>query len=215
MSLRRTLTSLTAVVLMGGAASLAAAAPASAQTPASSMPTGTRSLATVLARDGSGFDHNWRDFDIVDNAVAAVLAAKPDSPVAVLADGSVPLTAFLPTDDAFRRLARDLTHKHYGSERAVFADVASLGIDTVEAVLLYHVVPGATVTYRQALKADGARLTTASGGTLTVRVKDRCWVTLVDADPDDANAQVVRRDINKGNLQVAHGIDRVLRPVDL
>jgi hypothetical protein len=44
----------------------------------------------------------------LDNAVGAVLAAKPNSPVAVLADGNVPLTAFLPTDGAFRRLAHSL-----------------------------------------------------------------------------------------------------------
>src|SRR4051794_7129585 len=66
---------------------------------------GTSSLATLLAKDGSGFDHNWNDFDIADNAVAAVLKAKPKSPVAVLADGKTPLTAFLPTDRAFRKLA--------------------------------------------------------------------------------------------------------------
>ncbi|MFZ1114737.1 MAG: hypothetical protein WAN44_02790 [Propionibacteriaceae bacterium] len=51
-------------------------------------PTGTRSLAALLAKDGSGFDKNWSDYDILDNAVGAVgavLAAKPKSPVAVLA----------------------------------------------------------------------------------------------------------------------------------
>ena len=41
------------------------------------------------------------------------------------------------------------------------------------------------------------------------------FVQLVDADPDDANPYVVRADLNKGNRQIAHGIDRVLRPVDL
>ena len=32
-------------------------------------PTGTRSLAALLAKDGSGFDKNWSDYDILDNAV--------------------------------------------------------------------------------------------------------------------------------------------------
>jgi uncharacterized surface protein with fasciclin (FAS1) repeats len=169
----------------------------------------------VLAKDGGGFDRNWNDFDIVDNAVTAVLTAKPGSAVGVLADGTVPLTAFLPTDRAFRNLASDLTGKQYTSEAAVFADVASLGIDTVEAVLLYHVVPGATITYRQALSSDGAALTTASGGTVTVDVVGRCFVSLVDADPTDANPYVVRPNINQGNLQIAHGISQVLRPLDL
>ena len=67
----------------------------------------------MLAKDGSGFDRNWNDFDIVDNAVTAVLTAKPGSAVGVLADGNVALTAFLPTDRAFRNLASDLTGKRY------------------------------------------------------------------------------------------------------
>lgn len=179
-------------------------------------PLGTRSLATVLAKDGSGFDRNWNDFDIADNAVAAVLKAKPGSPVAVLADGKTPLTAFLPTDRAFRRLAHDLTGKRYRSEKAVFTDLAGkLGIDTIESVLLYHVVPGATITRKQALHSDGAKLTTALGPTLTVKVTRHHRVYLVDADTNDRNPRIVRFNINKGNVQIAHGIDRVLRPVDL
>jgi uncharacterized surface protein with fasciclin (FAS1) repeats len=207
------MTALTALGL-AGAAVLVSAPSASAHDRGDSS-TGTRSLAAVLAKDGSGFDHNWSDYDIVDNAVTAVLTAKPGSAVGVLADGTVPLTAFLPTDRAFRSLAADLTGKRYRSESAVFADVASLGIDTVEAVLLYHVVPGATVTYRQALQSDGAALTTASGGTVTVDVVHRFFVRLVDADPTDRNPWVAAPDINRGNRQIAHGISQVLRPLDL
>jgi len=188
--------------------------PASAQGKTSHL--GTRSLATLLARDGSGFDRNWNDFDILDNAVAAVLKAKPGSPVGVLADGKVALTAFLPTDRAFRRLATDLTRKHYRSEKAVFADLATLGVPTIEAVLLYHVVPGATITYKQARHSDGAVLTTAAGSTITVDVLRKGHkVSLVDADKNDRNPRIVRKNLNKGNLQIAHGIDRVLRPLDL
>ena len=75
-----------------------------------------------------------------------VLDAKPASPVAVLADGSTRLTAFLPTDRAFRRLVRDLTGTAPDTERAVFTAAATLGVDTIEQVLLYHVVPGQTLT---------------------------------------------------------------------
>ena len=180
-------------------------------------PLGTRSLATVLAKDGAGFDRSWNDFDIADNAVAAVLKAKPGSPVAVLADGKTPLTAFLPTDRAFRRLAHQLTGKHYRSEKAVFTDLATtLGVDTIESVLLYHVVPGATITYKQALRSNGAVLTTAlPGATLEVKVTRHHRVSLVDADTDDRNPRIVKININRGNVQIAHGIDRVLRPVDL
>lgn len=147
----RRLTALAATLTMTGALALVGASGASAHGSGASahrfghQPTGTRSLAAVLAADGTGFDRNWSDYDIVDNAVRAVLAAKPGSPVKVLADGTTPVTAFLPTDDAFRRLATDLTGRRYTSERAVFTAVASLGITTVEAVLLYHVVPGTTI----------------------------------------------------------------------
>ena len=209
MFLRR-LVSAGAAVLVVGTLTLGATVPAAAHTT-----TGKRSLASVLAKDGSGFDHNWYDYDIIDNAVRAVLTVKPNSPVGVLADGKAPVTAFLPNDRAFRILVKDLTGTWPSTEKKTFAAVASLGIDTVEAVLLYHVVPGATVTYRQARRADRAVLATASGGTITVRVRSGLLVKLIDADTDDANPYVVRPDINKGNVQIAHGIDRVLRPINL
>lgn len=180
---------------------------------------GARSLATVLAADGAGFDRDFRDFDILDNAVAAVLDAKPNSDVAVLAKGRTRLTAFLPNDAAFRRLVTDLTGTRYPREQKVFTELAGLaGIDTIENVLLYHVVPGATITYRQARASDGARLDTAlDGASIRVRVRPNGRVYLVDADTNDANARVIlrNRNINQGNRQIAHGISQVLRPIDL
>ena len=195
---------------------IATALPASAHS-GSAQVKGTASLAALLAKDGSGFDRNWNDYDIVDNAVSAVLTAKPTSAVAVLADGSVPLTAFLPTDRAFRRLAHDLTGKWYGSEAKVFGALAgALGVGTIENVLLYHVVPGATISYRQALRSNGAVLSTAlTGTTVTVKVSCRYIVSLRDNDRNDRNPVVVAPNLNRGNLQIAHGINRVLRPVDL
>ena len=64
------------------------------------------------------------------------------------------------------------------------------------------------------MNADGAKLQTAAGKRLKVEVTEG-KVTLVDKDPDNANATVVVADINKGNKQIAHGIDVVLRPADL
>lgn len=204
------------VVAVGLAVALGAAlsaAPASA-----AHDPGTRSLAAVLTSDGDRFDHDWTDYDVVTEAVLAVLAAKPKSPVGVLADGSAAVTAFVPRDDAFRRLVKDLTGSSPRTEQATFDAVAGLGIDTVETVLLYHVVPGATITRRQAFRADGAVLTTAQGGTLTVDVNrgdGRRYLKLVDADRTDRDGRVVAFDLNKGNRQIAHGVDRVLRPLDL
>lgn len=202
-------------IAAGAAVLLSTTLAATAVTPAQADTSGTRSLAKVLAKDGSGFDHNWHDYDIVDNAVKAVLAAKPGSAVGVLADGKTPVTAFLPNDRAFRILVKDLTGKKPRTEKQTFRAVASLGIDTVETVLLYHVVPGARINYRQALKADGVRLTMASSGVVRVDVRKGKRVKLLDADRNDANPRIVQKNINKGNRQIAHGINRVLRPVNL
>lgn len=196
-----------------GAAVLAATVAAAPAASATSK-LGSTSLASVLLADGDTFDKNPYDYDIVTQAALAVLEAKPGSAVGVLTDGSVKLTAFIPTDQAFRLLVKDLTGTSVASEQAIFNAVAGLGIDTVETVLLYHVVPGATITAKQALASDGASLTTAQGGALTVRVFGST-IRLVDADPDDWNAKVVKADINKGNKQIAHGIHYVLRPVNL
>jgi uncharacterized surface protein with fasciclin (FAS1) repeats len=179
---------------------------------------GTRSLAKVLAQDGTRLDHNWQDFDILEQAVLAVVAAKPQSPVALLTDGSVRLTVFAPTDQAFRELVGDLTGKRPGTEKKTVAKLLKIAdIDTIESVLLYHVVPGATLASPKVIKAAKARtkLKTAGG---TVKVVTRKGnITLVDKDRDLTDATVILNgiDINRGNKQIAHAIDRVLLPVDL
>lgn len=230
MKSRRTITAATAALMLAVGIGVGAPAAQASSGPHvqahvshvthAAAPTGTRSLAAVLAADRSGFDRNPGDFDILTAAVTAVLAAKPSSPVSVLANGNVALTAFLPTDGAFRLLAHDLTHHWYGSERRVFAALASgVGVDGIEQVLLYHVVPGVTIDARTALASDGAVLTTAQGGTIRVDVLCRPLrlVQLVDKDPNAANPYLIpwKLDINKGNKQIAHAITRVLRPADL
>jgi len=205
-----------------GAAALAAAVGATALVPSPALAgaapearKGNTSLAEVLGADGTKFDQKWGDYDIVEAAAYAVIKAKPESAVALLADGKTRLTAFIPTDKAFRSLVKDLTGTKLSNEKKVFKAVAGLGIDTVETVLLYHVVPGKTITAAQAVDADGASLPTAlAGASLTVQVA-KGNVKLVDLDPDAGNAKVVVPDINKGNKQIAHGINKVLRPLDL
>ncbi|MCA2211390.1 fasciclin domain-containing protein [Jidongwangia harbinensis] len=197
-------------------ASALGAAPAQAT---GKKPLKTKSLAAVLTADKSGFDRNGHDYDILTAAVQAVLTARPGSKVAVLADGKTRVTAFLPNDRAFQLLVTDLTKaKRLPGEQQAFTAVAGLGIDTVETVLLYHVVPGATITKKAALASDNAKLATAAGSTIKVDVYGPRWhkrISLIDADRSDRNPRINRFDINKGNRQIAHGIDRVLRPVDL
>jgi uncharacterized surface protein with fasciclin (FAS1) repeats len=220
MNIARTASRLALGVAATVLATTALGAPSAQAADRTSKPLGKTSLAQVLTKDTSGFDRNKRDFDILKAAVLAVLKAKPASSVKVLTDGNVALTAFLPTDAAFQQLVKEISHSsRTPSEKKAFTAVAGLGIDTVEAVLLYHVVPGATIDRRAALKADGVKLTTAAGSTIEVDVR-RCWykysqVRLIDADRNDRNPRVTTFDINKGNKQIGHAIDRVLRPIDL
>ena len=197
------------------ASSMALVALMSVPASAEAAPTGTRSLAEVLAADGTSLDTNPFDFDITEKAVLAVLEAKPNSPVSLLADGRQRLTAFVPTDQAFKYLVRSLRGYKPKNEAKAFKQVARLGIDTIETVLLYHVVPGKTLVSDQVLAADGQRVKTAQGGRIRIDVGHE--VTLNDRDPDARDPQVIPRklDVNRGNRQVAHGIDRVLRPLDL
>lgn len=204
----------------GSLAALAVAATVVAVGPATTANAAPkeRSLVEVLTSDGNHFDKNKRDYDIVTEAALAVVKAKPESSVAVLADGSVKATAFIPNDQAFRLLLKDLTGKTVKSEKRIFKRLVRIaGVDTIEQVLLYHVVPGAKINSKKALKADGAELATAQGGTVKVRVTKKPAIVLVDKDRNDRNARVILKqvDINKGNKQIAHGINRVLRPVNL
>lgn len=216
MSVRTKLLSILTAVTLAAGVSTATASPAAA-----AAPTGTSSLAALLAADGSGFDRNWYDFDILEGAVTAVLTAKPDSPVAVLADGTTPLTAFLPNDRAFQVLAFELTHRWYGTEQGVLTAIAKkLSVDQIEAVLLYHVVPGATLDSAAVLRSNGAVLQTAlAGQTVRVRVLSPRipLIQVVDSKRGNLDPFVVpsKLDLNKGNLQIAHGISFVLLPSSL
>jgi uncharacterized surface protein with fasciclin (FAS1) repeats len=178
---------------------------------------GDDSLAALLMSDGNTFDKNKADFDILTEAALAVVAAKPDSPVALVADGTKRATVFAPTDEAFRLLLKDLTGKTVKSEKKIFEQlVAVAGVDTIESVLLYHVIAGKTLTSGKVLKANGARLKTANGATIKVKVKKHpLSITLMDKDKKIADPMVILKalDLNKGNKQVAHGIDRVLLPM--
>lgn len=197
-----------AAVIIGAAALVAA--------PAAQAADGTTSLASVLKVGQSKFDKDFSDFDIVTKAAEAVLAAKPDSNVKLLADGNTALTVFAPTDQAFINLASALTGKKVMSEDAAFKAVAGLGIDTVETVLLYHVVPGATILSQDAVKANGAKLKTAvDGKVIRVKVTDKPAIILGDYAPKLPNPRVIlsKVDINKGTKQVAHGINGVLLPI--
>jgi uncharacterized surface protein with fasciclin (FAS1) repeats len=212
--LKRHLAGPLAGALVATAIATAPLAPANAERAA-----GTDSLAALLAADGQKLDKNWKDFDIVEAAVLTVAGAKPKSPLLALTDGTKRLTAFVPTDQAFRKLVEDLTGTAPKSEKAtVEAILATYDVDTIESVLLYHVVAGNTLTSPKVVAAaeKKQKITMANGAKVQVKlVKGK--VVLVDKDKNDRDARAIPKalDLNKGNRQVAHGIDRVLRPLDL
>lgn len=174
---------------------------------------GTTSLASVLTAKDS-FDNNRKNYDILTAAVLAVLEARPNSAVGLLTDGNVELTAFIPNDGAFKALVKNLTHKMPKTEKAAFNAVAKLGIPAIEEILLYHVVPGPAINSGAALQANGAELATGlEGKVIKVFVRDTN-ITLVDYNKKLKNPRVLlgQVDINSGNKQLAHGINRVLIP---
>jgi uncharacterized surface protein with fasciclin (FAS1) repeats len=190
-------------------------------TPATAAAEGSspsQTLADILLADSGkddadGFDRRSWDFDIVTQAVLLF----PDL-VEAASNPDAELTVFLPTDQAFRDLVKEITGERFRSEADVFAAVASLGTDTVKNVLLYHIVPG-SISYRDAKKSDGAILgTLLDGSTIEVDVRGRWWktVSLIDADADDRDPRVVWGNVGgAASNGYAHAIDRVLRPIDL
>jgi uncharacterized surface protein with fasciclin (FAS1) repeats len=195
------------LALLGIGLTTALVAPISADAGAA-KPTLAQILLSDSKKDAAnGFDHNPNDFDIVTQA----LLLFPDLVDAASKPGK--LTVFLPTDFAFRRLVKDLTGKVVFKESDVFKAVASLGTDTVKAVLTYHIIAGAKINYVGALAANGASVTTLNGATIKVQVKHGWKVFLNDKDPDLKDPKVIVADIQASN-GIAHVIDRVLLPIN-
>jgi uncharacterized surface protein with fasciclin (FAS1) repeats len=200
---------------LAAAVGVTVAVPATAS---ANHPEPDRTLADILLADSAkddaeGFDRRWWDYDIVTQAVLLF----PDL-VEAASDPGADLTVFLPNDQAFRLLVKDITGDWVRNEADVFEAVASLGTDTVKNVLLYHIVP-TSISYRDALRSDGATLgTLLDGASIEVDVKGRWFkrVKLIDADTDDRDAIVVWGNVGgAASNGYAHGISSVLRPIDL
>lgn len=97
-------------------------------------------------------------------------------------------TVFAPTDAAFAALGLDASN------------VGSLGVETLTAILLYHVAPGRRDA-AEVLESDRIRM--ASGGFTLISVRD--------GSPYINDAQIVQVDVMAGN-GIIHVIDGVLLP---
>ena len=153
-------------------------------------------LALSIAAPVSARSH---DGSIVDTAIAVnastgefdhLIAAVVRARLATTLDGNRQFTVFAPTDAAFEDLF----------DRLGVSGVDEIPVDTLRAVLLYHVAPG------QRFAADvvsSSRIRTVSKGFLRPSVSGTAvWIN---------DAQVIATDIDVSN-GVIHVIDRVLLP---
>ncbi len=168
-------------------------------------------ITSLVAASGGTFDYNWRDFDILLNAV---LAAGLDG---ALADETAALTVFAPDDRAFFRLARLLGYEGTYDEEAVFLAIVDaltvLGegdpIPLLTNVLLYHVAPGALSLNTVLLSEEIETL--LEGGVLVPK-----GFGLEDADRGVRNPHLIlmRGDLRADNGLI-HPINRVLLPLQI
>ena len=144
---------------------------------------------------------------IVENASKAnnlttLVAAVKQADLVQTLSGPGPFTVFAPTNTAFQKLPAGTVDK------LMTAD----GKATLRGVLTYHVVPGKLTAAELMAKAKaggaGANLTTAAGGTLTVRMDGD---KLVVVDGMGGGATVSQADVNQSN-GVVHVVDSVLMP---
>jgi uncharacterized surface protein with fasciclin (FAS1) repeats len=184
--MRRLLTLAIAMALFAALAVPASARPAWSEKSADSIVETAIALSTQPGSPAGEFDDNHGDFDIL---VAALLATGDVS----LFDGT-DYTVFAPTDQAFM----DLTGTD--TEAAAFAAVAGLGLDTVSAVLAYHVTNGVR---NSTSVTRAAKVTMLDGNTITARGG------FVDAIGSDAGFVATDVRVSDGMI---HVIDTVLLP---
>lgn len=132
------------------------------------------------------------------NLVDAVTAAQLDK--VLVADG--PFTVFAPTNDAFAKLPEGTLEKLSGED-----------VDTLTAILHYHVVEGAidAGALIEAINEAGDEdyfITTVSGGTLTAKIVEGA---IVLSDAAGNSSTIITTDVEASNGLI-HVIDTVLMP---
>ncbi len=216
MPFKQRLVATAAAVGLAAGTALAAAPAASALTPEET--TDFLGQLTASYTDPTvESDGNPYDFDIVTKA-ALVTGAD-----GILA-GLDSFTLFAPNDRAFEVLAKDLGLLPKGyrfsatvDETQIFNAIAGLGVDTITAVLLYHVVPNAKLTGSDVVSGSWyKKLTMANDQKLKVFVlsKRAPFIVLGDQDGRFFNDTVVRSkiDVIETDNTVVHGISNVLLP---
>jgi uncharacterized surface protein with fasciclin (FAS1) repeats len=213
-----------ALAAVGIAVAASTIASIAAVGPVSAADSKTLTIADVLLSDDAGsgqanvLDKNWRDYDLL---TAAVLAVGATDLVPAAANKNAALTVLAPNDQAFRLLAQNVAKKSFRTEQQVLdallaVEASSPGI--IKTILTYHIIP-AKLDPATVLASDNAQITTLGGGTFAVDVisKRAAFVQFVDGDPNARNAYLNKINVGGGELAngYIHGVDRVLRPIDL
>lgn len=164
-------------------------------------------IAGIVAASGGTFDMDGTDFDLLLNAVQVA------DLVGALDDPNADLTAFAPNDAAFIGLAQTLGFKGSDEGEAfgyIVEALTLLGggnpIPLLTQILTYHVSPS-SLDSGEVLSSTG--IATLQGGELAVD-----GASLVDADPDIANPNLIATDIAAKN-GIVHVLDGVLLPADI
>jgi uncharacterized surface protein with fasciclin (FAS1) repeats len=189
------------------AASAALAGSALLAAPAQASETPTLAGLAVSASGGPGVagtpDKRHWDFDI---AVAALTATNL---VGALDDPKASLSVVLPTDGAFIRSANDLiaalglNHPKVVSEKqALDFYVTTVGLDTVEDVLLYHVVPGKKTLAELRASSPVATLLGPTFEVKQARLVDQlgrdAWILRTNLQASNGTVQVISKVILPG-----------------
>jgi len=149
--------------------------------------------SAVVASSALAMSHSK---DIVDTAAEAgsfetLLAAATAAGLVDTLKSEGPFTVFAPTDEAFAKLP----------EGTVESLLMEENIDTLTAILTYHVVPGKVMSTDL---SDGMTATTVQGGDLTVDLSDGVKIN---------DATVTAADIETSN-GVIHVVDTVILPAE-
>lgn len=137
-----------------------------------------------------------------DEGFSTLVAAVTVAELGETLSGEGPFTVFAPTNDAFAKI-----------DEATLTELTTNDIETLKAILQYHVVAGAVdaATLTAAIEEageEGYTITTVGGGTLNAQLVDGA-VVLTDAA--GGTSTVIATDVAASNGTI-HAIDTVLMP---